>query len=254
MDNTNIKERIQKGELLFGAFIRIPEPAVTEIFGYSGLDFIVIDLEHGPMSNYQAENLVRVSKGTELATFIRVREFSDTLILRALDTGVSGIQIPQINTPEAARGAVDASRFYPDGMRGVCRFTRNAEYSHIPVDKYFKSANDNTLVILQIEGAEGMKNIDRILEVEGIDVIFLGPYDLSQSLGLTGQVTHPKVLGAIEEVSKKARNRNIAVASFADKKETVKMHMDLGIQLISIGVDTGIIYESIKGKVENLRI
>jgi 4-hydroxy-2-oxoheptanedioate aldolase len=216
MDKVQIKTRASKGDCIFGAFVRIPEPTITEILGYSGLDFVVIDMEHGPMSNYHAESIVRAAQGTNIASFIRVRENSETMILRALDTGASGIQIPQINTVSSAQNAVRASHFYPKGFRGVCRFTRNAEYSKIPVGDYFNKSNDNTLVILQIEGTGGVDNIDKILEVPGIDVIFLGPYDLSQAIGLTGQVGHPEVLKIIEKITKKARDKKIAVASFAD--------------------------------------
>jgi 4-hydroxy-2-oxoheptanedioate aldolase len=184
---------------------------------------------------------------------IRVRENSETMITRALDTGASGVQIPQINTAESANEAVQASKFYPKGYRGVCRFTRNSEYSRIPKEDYFAKANENTLVILQIEGMLGAKNVDQILEVQGIDVLFLGPYDLSQSLGLTGQVTHPKVLSVIEEITKKARDKGLAVGCFADKKETILMHKSLGIQYLCSYIDTGLFYEAAKEAYLSLR-
>jgi 4-hydroxy-2-oxoheptanedioate aldolase len=187
------------------------------------------------------------------APIIRVRENADTMITRALDTGASGVQIPQINTVESARNAIHAAKFYPEGYRGVCRFTRNAEYSNIPKEKYFLKANENTLVILQIEGMDGVRNIDLILEEQGIDILFLGPYDLSQSLGLTGQVTHKKVLSVIEEIAKKARDKGIAVGSFADNKETILLHKGLGIQYLSSYIDTGLIYEAAKNACDNLR-
>ena len=120
-------------------------------------------------------------------------------------------------------------------------------------EDYFQKSNENTLVVIQIEGTEGVRNIDRILEVPDIDVLFLGPYDLSQSLGLAGQVTHPKVLSVIEEVTKKAREKKIIVGSFADKKETIRMHKNMGIQYLSYHIDTGLIYEAAKKEVDALR-
>jgi len=147
---------------------------------------------------------------------------------------------------------VQSGKFYPEGFRGTCKFTRNAEYSNIPSSEYFKAANANTLSIVQIEGAEGVQNIDAILETPGIDVIFLGPYDLSQALGLTGQVTHPEVLKTIELITKKARDKNIAVGSFTDKEETMLIHKNFGVQYLSYGIDTGLIYENIKKTVELL--
>lgn len=246
MDNFKLKERLKNGEYLFGPFVRSTDPVITEILGYAGYDFVVLDTEHGPMNIHQAENLVRSAKLAGTAPVIRVRENSETMITRALDTGASGIQIPQINTVEAARGAVQASRFFPEGFRGVCRFTRNAEYSNIPREEYFLNSNENTLVILQIEGLEGVRNIDQILDGQGIDILFLGPYDLSQSLGLTGQVTHAKVLKVIEEITKKARDKGIAVGCFADRRETILLHKSLGIQYLCSYIDTGLFYESAK--------
>jgi 4-hydroxy-2-oxoheptanedioate aldolase len=253
MDVLNIKQRLNNGDYLFGPFVRTTDPVITEIIGYAGFDYVILDTEHGPMSIHQAENLVRSAKLAGTAPMIRVRENSETMITRALDTGASGVQIPQINTAESANEAVQASKFYPKGYRGVCRFTRNAEYSRIPKEDYFAKANENTLVILQIEGMLGAKNVDQILEVQGIDVLFLGPYDLSQSLGLTGQVTHPKVLSVIEEITKKARDKGLAVGCFADKKETILMHKSLGIQYLCSYIDTGLFYEAAKEAYLSLR-
>jgi 4-hydroxy-2-oxoheptanedioate aldolase len=252
MDTAQLKLRLKKGECLYGPFVRTADPVVTEIMGYAGFDFVIIDTEHGPMNVHQAENLVRAAKLSGAAPIIRIRENSDTMITQALDTGASGVQIPQINTAESAKYAVTSSMFFPKGNRGVCRFTRNAEYSNIPGEDYFQKSNDCTLVVIQVEGTEGVQNIDRILEVPGIDVLFLGPYDLSQSLGLIGQVTHPKVLSAIEEITKKAKDKNIAVGSFADKKETVLLHKKMGIQYLSYQIDTGLIYEAAKNEVAAL--
>ncbi|MCX5820475.1 MAG: aldolase/citrate lyase family protein [Deltaproteobacteria bacterium] len=253
MDTAQLKLRLKNGECLYGPFVRTVDPVVTEIMGYAGFDFVILDTEHGPMNVHQAENLVRAAKLSGAAPVIRIRENSDTMITRALDTGASGVQIPQVNTVESAKYAVESTKFFPKGNRGVCKFTRNAEYSHIPRKEYFQKSNDSTLVVIQIEGMEGVRNIDRILEVPDIDVLFLGPYDLSQSLGLTGQVTHPKVLSVIEEITKKARDKNVTVGSFADKKETILMHKNMGVQYLSYLIDTGLIYEAAKNEVESLR-
>lgn len=246
MDASKIKQRLSNGEYLFGPFIRTTDPAITEIIGYAGFDYVILDTEHGPMNIHQAENLVRSAKLSGAAPMIRVRENSETMITRALDTGAAGVQVPQINTVQSAKEAIKASKFYPEGYRGVCRFTRNAEYSNIPREEYFTNSNNNTLVILQIEGMGGVKNIDQIIEEQGIDVLFIGPYDMSQSLGLTGQVTHPKVLSVIEEITKKARDKGIAVGCFADKKETILLHKSLGIQYLCSFIDTGLFYEAAK--------
>lgn len=244
MDKKNLKERLKAGDILFGPFIRMSEPSVTEIIGYAGYDFAIIDLEHGPMSVRDAENLVRAANQAGISPIIRVRESAETMILRALDTGAAGVQIPQINSVEAARASVSSSKFYPEGHRGVCKYTRNAEYSNIKTPKYFEKANEDTLTILQIEGKEGIEKIDEILDVPGIDVLFLGPYDLSQALGITGQVDDPKVIDVIEKITKKCIEKGIAVGCFAINTEAAKKFIQMGIQYMAYSIDTGMLYES----------
>ena len=246
MDTNGLKARLKNGECVYGPFLRIPDPAVTEIIGYAGWDFCIIDLEHGPLSVIQAQNMVRAAKAAGMAPLIRTREMAETMIVRALDTGAAGVQIPQVNSAEAAAMAVRSAKFYPLGERGVCKFTRNAEYSHIPQEKYFNMANEDSLVVIQIEGEGGVKQIDEILDTPGIDVVFMGPYDLSQSLGLTGQVTHPKVISLLETLTEKIRKKGLAAGCFANTHESIKMQRDMGIQYLSSYIDTGFIYEAFR--------
>lgn len=248
-----LKEALQAGQPVIGPFVRLAEPAILEILGYAGFDFAIIDLEHGPMDVYHAENLVRTAAGVGISPLIRVRENAQTMILRALDTGAAGVQIPQVNSADMAEASVRYAKFHPLGERGVCRFTRAAKYSHIPREQYFPQANESSVVVLQIEGMGGVLDIDRILEVKGYDVLFLGPYDLSQALGLTGQVTHPKILSTIEEITLKARKKGIAVGSFADHPVNIKRWVDMGVQFLSTYIDTGLIYEAAKSRVEEVR-
>lgn len=245
-DKQPIKKLLKRGETIIGPFARIQDPAALEILGHGGFDFTIIDLEHGPASIHQVENLVRAAKLVGLSPIVRIRENSQAMIQRSLDAGALGVQIPQINNAEMAREAVRSAKFHPMGERGVCRFTRSAQYSHIPKEVYFDKANDESLVILQVEGLEGVRNIDEILEVDGYDVLFIGPYDLSQSLGIPGQVEDPKVIGTMESITKKARKRDIAVGAFADNLNSVKRFIDMDLQYLSFGIDTGILYEATK--------
>lgn len=252
-DNQSIKKLLKRGESVVGPFARIQDSAAIEILGFGGFDFGIIDLEHGPASIHQVENLVRASRLVGLSPIVRIRENSQTMIQRALDAGALGVQVPQINNAEMAREAVRSAKFHPMGERGVCRFTRSAQYSHIPKEEYFEKANDESLVILQVEGLEGVRNIDQILEVDGFDVLFIGPYDLSQALGIPGQVEAPKVIETMEDITKKARGRGIAVGAFADNFNSVKRFIDMDLQYLSFGIDTGIFYEATKKVVGDLK-
>ena len=253
METSDLKQKLESGKCVYGPFVRIPDPAVMEILGYAGFDFAIIDLEHGPMGVHQAENLVRAGKLAGMAPVIRIRENAETMIVRALDTGASAVQIPQINTAAAAQKAARAARFYPRGMRGVCAFTRNAEYSNIPIPDYFAKANENTLTILQIEGCDGLNDLDAILEVQRIDVLFIGPYDLSQALGVPGEVMSRTVLKAMETITAKARAKGVFVGSFSAGKEALRLHRDMGVQYLSYHIDGEILLRGARMLLEEAR-
>jgi len=246
------KEKLQQ-RIVLGSFMKSCDPAFIEVAGYAHLDFVILDMEHGPISFEKMQNCVRAAQVAEILPIIRVKALNEHEISKALDIGVAGVEIPQITDAKEAEDAVKAARFYPSGERGVCRFVRAANYSSTPKDTYFKNANQ-TLIIIQLEGSEALDNIDKILEVKGIDIIFIGPYDLSQSLGLPGETTHPKVVAQMQEIVKKAKEKDISVGTFTDSPETMKFWMDAGVKYIAHSVDVGIFYEALAGLVEQFRI
>lgn len=248
-----MKEALQDGKVVFGPFLKFTDPAVVEIMGFAGFDFVIIDAEHGPISMESAQNMIRAAESVKITPIIRVGNNDEALILRALDIGAQGIEIPQINSKPDAVRAVKSVKYSPQGERGVCRYVRAANYSSMDKFKYFESANNETMIIAHIEGVEGISNLDEILSVPGIDVIFIGPYDLSQSLGIPGQVNHSLVVEKMKEVVTKCRENNIAVGTFADDVETAKSWVSLGVQYMSFSVDVGILYEVSKQIVEKLK-
>lgn len=239
-----LKSTLRKGQTAIGPFMKLSSPAVVEIFGHAGFDFVIIDTEHGPVSMETAENLVRAARLVGVSPIIRVRANDPALILRALDIGVAGVQVPQISTRESALAVVKAARFAPEGERGVCRFVRAAGYSYQDKFSYFEAANRDNLVIIHIEGDEGVNNLDEILLVKGIDVIFIGPYDLSQSLGVSGEVEHPRVIQKMEAIIQKSRKTGAVVGTFVDDIRAARRWMNLGVQYISYSVDVGIICQA----------
>lgn len=253
MKKNHLKEALQDGKVVFGPFLKFTDPAVVEIMGFAGFDFVIIDAEHGPISMENAQNMIRAAESVNITPIIRVGNNEESFILRALDIGAQGIEIPQINSKPDAVRAVKSVKYSPQGERGVCRYVRAANYSSMDKFKYFESANNETMIIAHIEGVEGINNLDEILSVPGIDVIFIGPYDLSQSLGIPGQVNHSLVVEKMKEVVTKCRENNIAVGTFADDVETAKSWVSLGVQYMSFSVDVGILYEVSKQIVEKLK-
>lgn len=241
-----LKEKLENKSNVIGPFMKLPSPPVVEIAGLSGFDYIIIDCEHGPLNVLEAENMVRAAHLANISAVVRVGENNPHMISRALDIGADAVQIPQISTKEDAINAVKSSKFSPLGERGVCKYVRAAQYSSMDKSEYFKFANENTLVIIHIEGMEGINNLDEILEVEGIDVIFIGPYDLSQSLGIPGDVNNIKVEEKMKEVVNKVSAKGKIVGTFVDDINTANKWKSLGIQYISYSVDVGIIHDSFK--------
>jgi 4-hydroxy-2-oxoheptanedioate aldolase len=169
-----------------------------------------------------------------------------------LDIGAGGIQVPQIINVETAQEVIKAAKFSPKGMRGVCRYVRAANYSSMDRFQYFDEANE-TIVILQLEGQEALANLDRILTVRDVDIIFIGPYDLSQSLGVAGQVNHPVVVEKMKAIVDTCIQHNIVVGTFVDTIKDAKRWGDLGVKYLSYSVDVGIFYEKCRIDVETMR-
>ncbi|MCL2096597.1 MAG: aldolase/citrate lyase family protein [Oscillospiraceae bacterium] len=235
-----------------GIFSKTSDPAFIEIMGYAGLDYVIIDLEHGPNTVQTAQNLIRAAQISGVFPVVRVKENAGFIMGEALDIGAGGLQIPQIATKQEAEEVISKVKFHPDGSRGMCRFVRAANYSAKDRFGYFADAN-KSVIIVQIEGEEGVKNIDDIISVKGVDVIFVGPYDLSQSLGLPGQVGHPLVEEKMLGIVKKCGEKNITVGTFADNPENAEKWLKNGVRYISYSVDTGIFYDAVSDLVKTLK-
>jgi 4-hydroxy-2-oxoheptanedioate aldolase len=237
------KKKIRDGKFVFGPFMKTLDPAFIEIAGYAGFDFVILDMEHGPASFENIQDLVRAAIITGTVPIVRTSDSSETSISKALDIGAYGVQVPQIQSADEARSCVKAAKFFPLGQRGVCRFVRAAGYSSVPREEYFSAAN-NTLVILQLEGKKAIDNLNEIMDVSGIDILFIGPYDLSQSLGYPGEVNHPEVIREMKKIVENARKKKVVVGTFTDTMESAKMWKEAGIQYISYSVDVGIFMDA----------
>ena len=247
----DFRNKIGKGAV-FGPFSKTTDPAVIETTGYAGFDFIILDLEHGPNNTENLQNLIRAAQLAGILPVVRVKEKVPSLIGEVLDIGAGGVQVPQARNADDAREIVELARFSPEGMRGVCRFVRAAGYSSIEKKRYFSEAN-NALIILQLEGEEAINNLEDILEVKGFDIIFIGPYDLSQSLGVPGEVSHPLVAEKMKQIIEKCKNRGIIAGNFTDTIEDVSKWIKMGVRYVSYSVDLGIYYNACRGVLADIK-
>ncbi len=241
----NFKEYLKSKENVYGAFTKTNDPFFVEIMGKAGFDFVILDNEHGPSSPRDTYPLVMASYLSGMYPIVRVPSLNDIEIQRILDLGVAGVEIPQIRNKADALKVGEYTRFDPKGKRGLCRFVRAADFSLKVPDTFFREQNEVTTII-HLEGTEAVRNLEEILEVDEIDILFIGPYDLSQSLGMPGKVTDPVVLREIERVVKICKERKRDMGIFADTMETAKMYKEAGVKYISYSVDVGIFANACK--------
>ncbi len=239
-----LKKALEEGKTVFGPFCKMLDPAVVELAALAGFDFVIIDMEHGPYSIETVQQMVRAAEARGITAVVRVKENNETSILRVLDIGAKCIQVPQISTAEDARKVVKSALFHPNGERGMCRYVRAGDYTAIDKAEHFGRSNESILTIIHIEGVGGLENLPTILTYDGIDVIFLGPYDLSQSCGVPGQVHHEKVVKHMEVAVALARKSGKVVGTFVETVEDARKWEKIGVQYIAYSVDTGIFLSS----------
>lgn len=230
---------------MLGLFSKTTDSSLIEAIGIAGYDFVIIDQEHGHSNRETLYNHVRAAKSGNIKSIIRVAENNHNLIGAALDANALGVQVPNISTLQDAEKAIEAARFYPLGNRGVCRFVSAASYGEMDKSDYFNDANTK-LLILQVEGKDGISNLPEILKLKGFDILFVGPYDLSQSLGHPGQITHPMVLKEILEIKKLANKHGVMLGSFADTLETYTFLVENNFQYIAYSVDIQLFINGLK--------
>lgn len=247
-----LMQKMRSGQVVIGPFLKLGDPAVVEIFGLAGFDFVILDAEHGPHSVAALQQLVLAAERRNITPIVRVLENNAGQIQRVLDIGAKGVEVPQINSKAEAQRLVRAVRFAPQGQRGLCRYVRAANYTFTKKEDYFGQANQETMIIAHLEGVEGVRNLDEILEVD-IDVLFVGPYDLSQSLGVPGQVDHPLVRSKIQDVCARAAARNVVLGVFADDIDTAQYFAAEGFKYIAYAVDVGILADVSRRIVTDLR-
>jgi len=234
----SLRHKLRDSRPLTGVFCELPCPEAVEIIGLAGWDFVVIDCEHAPITAAQLPGMVRAAAAAGIPAIVRVASSDPPAIQHALDSGAAGVQVPQIASVDAAKAAIAASRFHPLGQRGFNPFVRAAEFSLSTTAEFFSRANDEVSLILQIESAAGIEAVDGILALPGIDVLFIGPYDLSQSLGIPGETSHPQVFAAAERIARSAEARGVALGVFTNSEQDVRRWLDIGVRYLCLSVDT----------------
>lgn len=247
-----VKEKLSKGGTAVGAWMSVLDENVASAMGNSGLDWVLYDLEHGPASIETTSRLVKATGVKGSLPFIRPVWNDMNAIKQALDTGAWGLVIPWVNDAEQAKRAVSYTRYMPEGLRG-CAPARPASAWGIPSSEYMEVANEEIVVAVQIETAEAVENIESICSVEGVDATFVGPGDLSASMGIRGQFWHPKVVDAMDKVLDACRSSGVAPGiAFGKDIDHCAELMNQGWRFLCVGSDTGLLNAGAKWSLSKL--
>jgi 4-hydroxy-2-oxoheptanedioate aldolase len=236
---TNLtKAKLKAGETVFGCFVRYPDASLIEMLGYQGWDFIVFDAEHGTIEPRDCEHMVRAAELRGITPIIRVTTNQPPVILRYMDTGAQGLQVPLVNSAAEAEAAVRAVKYNPHGARGLAG-VRAANFGQTnSFAEYIEQANLETLVTVQVESSTAVDQLSEIVAVDGLDVIFVGPTDLSHSLGVPGQPDHPTMLKAKDQIVEVVTQSNIALGMMVGNAQAAHYWRERGVRYITITLET----------------
>ncbi len=239
-----LKDELKKGSFVLGTWCDLPSPSIVNVLTRAGLDFVIVDLEHGPMDYKIAQEMIMAAECEGKEALIRVSHLCESEILRALDIGASGVIIPHIESVGDRKKAVSYTKFPPLGQRGFNPYVRSGSYHKVKAD-YFSKENNKVILGLILEGKKALKDLSAIIDDPYVDMIYLGTYDLSLSLGLSGDVGHPKLLRELEKAVRKINKAKKSAGCMIHNQDDLKKFKNLGIRFITYKVDTSIIYDSV---------
>lgn len=221
-----LKARLAAGDTLYGMFIMLPSPAVVEMVGYAGFDYVILDAEHGAAGSETLENQLRAADAAGIPALVRICGQTPAEVLHVLDAGACGIVVPHVLDARQAGDLVRASHYPPKGRRGLATTARAGRHGMVALADHLKAAADEIIVMPQVEDADAVPQAGAIAAVDGVDAVFVGPADLSLSMGHPGNPAHPEVArtidGIVAEVGKQGRVASTFARSEAEARELVQ--------------------------------
>jgi 4-hydroxy-2-oxoheptanedioate aldolase len=247
-----LKSRLRGGETLFGSLVSMPSPQLVQLLAGAGLDWLLIDLEHGAISVETAQSMIAATAVAPCTPLVRIAWTVPWLAKPLLDGGAMGVVFPMVRSAEEARAAVSACRYAPDGDRGWGPFYAPSRWGLAPFD-YTKAANDAVTVVLLIEHVDAVDHIDAILGVPGIDVAIIAPFDLSVSLGKPGAFDDPVFKSTVERAERAIHGSPAVLGGVAPTPERAKELVGRGYRFVMLGYDTLIVDRAMRGFLDAAR-
>ena len=239
LDAGRLRRRVTTGEPTLGTFLGTASPVVAEVCAAAGLDWLLLDLEHGSGGEEQVRDVVPAAGGYGVPTVVRVESAARTRIGRVLDLGAAGVMLPRLDSADEVREAVRHLRYPPDGDRGVATYNRACRFGLDPgaLDR----AAEEVLGVVQIESARAVEEVDKIAAIDGVDVLFIGPRDLSHDLGVPGNLTAPTYLAALDRVRAATSEHGKACGLLVSDGEAAAARRAEGWSFIAIGSDSALL-------------
>lgn len=246
----NIREILDRQEPTLGVMLsEFANPNITRIFQEAGFQFVIIDDEHGYFDFTQLAALISVASGRGFPMIVRIPGVSREYITKVLDMGANGILVPMVNTPEQALEIVSYSKYTPLGKRGISTTRAHTNYNPPPLKAYLPVANQNTATIIQLETAEAIHNAEKIIQIDGIDAVMIGPNDLAADLGKPGEVSSSAVLEAVEHVAAICKTCNKPAGVITGNAQLISYSRQHGFTLFSVGSELDLLLKGGKSRV-----
>jgi len=253
MKDQSLKIKLKNNELTLGSWITIGHPAIPEILATAGFDWLAIDIEHTTIDFSMVQVLISTIQSNGMAALVRVSKNEEVVIKRVLDAGADGIIVPMVCNEEDAIKAVEYAKYPPIGKRGV-GLARAQKYG-IEFDDYRRWVDDYLVIIAQIEHIDGIKNLESIINVDGINGTFIGPYDLSGSLGIPGQFDDPKVIRALREYEEISAKNHFPMGYHVISSDSRKLHdkINEGYKFLAFSTDFYFLGDRVREQMEHIR-
>lgn len=252
-----MKRKMESGLPVVGTFFELGDPTVVECIGLSGMDFLIIDTEHGPFEVESTMNFVRAAELRNIEPLVRIKDHSRSSVLKMLDIGAKGLIIPNIETVEQVKNLVDYGKYYPLGRRGFaptrCGGFGFVEHAVEDISEYFNLSNEETMIIPQCETKGCLDNIEQIVSIKGVDGIFVGPYDLSIALGIPAQFTNPIFIESIDRILKACKTAGKYALIFSGSVSTARKYLKDGFNGIAYSMDTNILINALSNCVNEIK-
>lgn len=248
----DLKLRLQQGETLIGCWLNLGSSLTAEIVGLSGFDWVLIDLEHGAGVEKDVLYQLQALEHTPAAAIVRVESSQRQRIHRILDLGAEGIMVPRISNAAEAAAIASSLHYPPDGSRGIAKMVRATGFGQ-NFPEYYKNGKENILGIVQIETAEVLHHLDAVAATDGIDVLFIGPSDLSMELGVFGQLDHPLFRDALKATVNAAQKAGKAVGILLQNPDDYTTYHELGIRFIACGADGTFVSQGARNMANTLK-